>query len=207
MRGPDPDRARWLASQILPHEPQLRGWLASRVPANLEADDVVQEAYAILAALESVDHIRSPRNYLFQTAHSLILRHLRRNRVVPFETVADMERFGVTCDAPSAEDQVDARQRLAWTRGLLAALPGRCREAFVLRTVLNLPQKEIARRMGLSESTVEKHIGKAMRRLSSAVAHGGIGTLHVSKGAQAQAGDADKLAEEESRRARRRETK
>src|SRR3546814_4057143 len=54
------ERARWLATQVLPHEPALRAWLSRRLGAGLEVDDVVQEAYAVLVELPAVAHIREP---------------------------------------------------------------------------------------------------------------------------------------------------
>ncbi len=41
-------------------------------------------------------------------------------------------------------------------------LPVQCRRAFVLKKVYGMSRKEIADYMGLSESTVQKHIAKGM---------------------------------------------
>jgi RNA polymerase sigma-70 factor (ECF subfamily) len=62
-------RWRWLADQILPHEAALRSWLRRKKDLPIEADDLVQEAYATLAELDSVEHIHNPKAYLFQTAN------------------------------------------------------------------------------------------------------------------------------------------
>ena len=48
---------------------------------------------------------------------------------------------------------------------MLANLPPKCREAFALRKVEGLSQREVALRMGVSENTVEKHVGKGLRIL------------------------------------------
>ena len=45
-------------------------------------------------------------------------------------------------------------------------LPARCRETFVLRKIDELSQREVAKKMGISEATVEKHMVKAMRILT-----------------------------------------
>ena len=167
---PSRDRTEWLARHILPHEPALRAWLRRRVAGGLEVDDVVQETYAVLAGLASVDHIVSPRSYAFQTAQSLILRDLRRGRIVRMETTDDIERMGYAIDEPSPERQVSARQELRRAREAIARLPAKCREAFTLRKLEGLSQRDVARRMGISESTVEKHVGRALRTLMCAMA-------------------------------------
>jgi RNA polymerase sigma factor (sigma-70 family) len=167
---PSRDRTEWLARHVLPHEPALRAWLRRRAVGGLEVDDVVQETYAVLAGLASVEHIASPRSYAFQTAQSLILRDLRRGRIVRMEPTDDIERLGHAIDEPSPERQVSARQELSRARALIARLPAKCREAFTLRKLEGLSQRDVAQRMGISESTVEKHVGRALRTLMCAMA-------------------------------------
>ena len=60
MSSADRDRTLWFLRNILPHEPALRGWLSRGVLPGVDADDIIQEAYSILAELESVDGIRHP---------------------------------------------------------------------------------------------------------------------------------------------------
>lgn len=162
-------RARWLADEVIPHEPALRSWLHGHAPASMEVDDIVQEAYAVLAGLDEVGHILNPRAYLFTVARSVMLQQLRRARIVPIVAVAEVERLSILTDDITPERSAVAGQDLRRTGALIASLPGKCREAFVLRRVEGLPQREIARRMGVSENTVEKHIGKALRLLMEAM--------------------------------------
>jgi len=42
----------------------------------------VQDAYVSIARLDSVAHIRTGRNYLFQSAKNLVLMRVRRERIV-----------------------------------------------------------------------------------------------------------------------------
>src|SRR5271163_4947636 len=71
--SPVDERALWLARCILPHEPEIRAWLRTRRPPGLEIDDIIQETYARLSAIEDVGHIRDARTYAFQTARSVAL--------------------------------------------------------------------------------------------------------------------------------------
>lgn len=164
------ERARWLATQVLPHEPDLRAWLSRRLGAGLEVDDVVQETYAVLVELPDVDHIREPRAYFFTAARSVVLQHVRRSRIVAIETVAEIDRLGIEQDERSPDRHAVAGQELRRIGALVAALPARCREAFVLRKVQGLSQREIAARLGISENTVEKHVGKGLRLLMQSLA-------------------------------------
>jgi RNA polymerase sigma factor (sigma-70 family) len=178
---PSNDRTAWLARHIIPHEPALRAWLRRRRVDGLETDDIIQETYAVLAGLAAVEHIDSPRAYAFQTARSVILRHLRRARIVRIDAIGDMDLLATALDEPSPERQVGARQELRRVSALIADLPAKCREAFTLRKVDGLSQRDVAQRMGISESTVEKHIGRALRTLMNAVKYGGTCGLEASQ--------------------------
>lgn len=167
--GVSDERAIWLAEHVLPHEAGLRAWLARRRVVGLEVDDIVQEAYAALAELDCVSHIRNPRTYLYSVAQSIILRHLRHERVVSIESMADIDRLGIYSKEPSPEESLSRFQELRNMALIIAALPDRCREAFTLRRVHGLAQREVALQMRVSEGTVEKHIGKALTLLMTAM--------------------------------------
>ncbi|HEY0680752.1 MAG TPA: sigma-70 family RNA polymerase sigma factor [Steroidobacter sp.] len=170
----DVDRARWFMRHILPHEPALRGWLSRRrAPGAFDVDDIVQESYALLAERERLDDILNPRAYLFQVAHSLVVRNIRRARIVPILAVEDLGVVDLPDDAATPEQNAIAHDDLRQLATVIASMPGQTREAFVLRRVRGLSQREIASQMGLSENTVEKHIVRGIRWLGDWFANGG----------------------------------
>ena len=177
----DEEKTRWFMTGILPHEPALRSWLHRKRGAGIDVDDVIQETYTVLAARESVNDIRHPRAYLFQVAHSIVVRHVRRARVVSIQAAEDLEGFDPADDAGSPEQAAIDRDELRRLAEAIAAMPGQTRQAFILRRVHGLPQREIAARMKLSESTVEKHIGRGVRFLIDWFGHGGKAGSQTSR--------------------------
>lgn len=167
------ERARWLARHVLPHEPALRAWLRHARAADLDVDDIVQETYARLVSVESVEGVRNAKTYAFQTAYSVIMTHLRRSRVVSIRAVADIDQLGAAADGPSPEDQLVERDELHHLAEAIAAMPERVRAVFSLRRVDGLSQRLVAMRLGISESTVEKHMAKGVRLLMDHFGRGG----------------------------------
>jgi RNA polymerase sigma factor (sigma-70 family) len=165
--------AQWLATHALPHEAGLRAWLGRKRVVDLPIDDIVQETYAILAARADLAQVRSPRSYMFQVAYSVILRHVRRSRIVSIQVSGDLDRLEIAMDAPSPEQEAADRDDLRQLAEAISAMPPQTRRAFVLRRVRGLSQRDIAREMGLSENTVEKHIARGMRLLSKRFGRGG----------------------------------
>lgn len=190
------DRALWLSRQILPHEPALRGWLSSRRLPGLEIDDVIQDTYARLIFAENVELIRNTRAYMFQTAWSVLMTHVRREKVVAIQAMADVDELSLAADLPSPEQHAADREELLRLAEAIAGLPNRIGEVFRLRRVQGLSQKEVARALGLAESTVEKHMKRGLMLLLQRFTRGGYRlpetSRHADEDIQPSHGQADR---------------
>ena len=158
-------RARWLAANILPLEPQLRAWLRRVTPPGLEVDDLIQEAYAKLASLPADSQIVHPKAYLFQIAKRLISDHIRHSTVISIETMAETAQLFASEVAFTPERILSGRQELERLYDAIARLPGPCRTVFVMRKFDDVPQKVIAAELRISENTVEKRMSRALRMI------------------------------------------
>ena len=159
------ERAGWLAANILPLEPLVRGWLRRVRPRGLEVDDLIQEAYAKLASLDSVEHITQPKPYLFRIVKSLILGHLRHAQVVGIDSMAELGELNISAEDASPERILIGREQLERLVQAIEQLPAGCREVFRLRKFEDLSQRAIAARLRISENTVEKQLARALRLL------------------------------------------
>ena len=159
----------WVIANIMPHEGSVRSWLQhSRVPPD-DIDDLIQEAYCKIAKLDAVEQISKPDGYFFQIVRNLLKDQLRRARVVRIDLVGELSALSVESEEPSPERIAAAKRELNRVRQLIRALPPRCREVIELRKIEGVPQKEIARRLGLSESMVENEGVRGMRIIMEAM--------------------------------------
>lgn len=166
---------------MLPHEGDVRNWLSRRLPSAAAVDDVVQEAYCRLAALESVSHIASGRAYFFRSVANIVVEQLRRAKVVHIDTMAEIEDLGVMDDAPLPDRVVSSRRDLALVGKLIAGLPERCRQVFELRRVHGLPQRAVAEQLGVSENVVEQQSIRGLKLMLKALAEAGAEDIVPSK--------------------------
>ena len=166
------DRARhqWVATYILPHEGEVRGWLRrhAHTLSGADADDLIQEAYARLWLID-FSQIDSGRAYLYTTVRNLLLEHARRARIVPMERLGEIDALRIPSEEPGPERRVGARQELDRLERIVAALPEQCRRAFQLQKFRGLSQREIAQEMNIAEKTVEKHLATALLRVLDAM--------------------------------------
>lgn len=166
-------RAAWLGRAVIPHEPALRNWLRRRPVTGLDIDDIVQEVYARLVALPSVDHVENPKTYAFQVASSVMINHIRRLKVVAIDSVASFEHLDLADEEASPERVIAARDELLRLDRMLDSFPARVAEVFRLRRVEGLSQREVAQRLGVAESTVEKHMARGVRMVAEGFKTGG----------------------------------
>jgi RNA polymerase sigma factor (sigma-70 family) len=159
------DAGRWLDTHILVHEASLRTYLNRFFASAADVADAIHDTYAKLLMLGDAERtaIRSPQAYLFGTARHVALDRLRRHRVVSLETLTEIERHSVLGYAQPPDHELNDRQEFALLVRAIASLPERCRQVMSLRALYGLPQKEIAKRLGMAEHTVEKHLGQGIR--------------------------------------------
>jgi len=140
-----------------------------------DANDIVQDAYVRLTAAVDRTDVRDPVAFLKTTTINLIRDRARASSIrqnVVVGTAQDIEQ--IACAAPSVEQTVIGRQQLALLELALAELPPKRRAVLVLYRFDNLSHAEIAERLGMSISMVEKHVRLALEhcRRSLAEANG-----------------------------------
>lgn len=134
-----------------------------------EAEDAAQEVFLRLSRRVGLAEIANPEGYLFETAASVAVDHARRRRARgggSFEPYDDA-RHAVPDLGP--DRLLESREALTRLADALHALPERTRHVVVLARLEHLPHAEIARRLGVSVSAVEKHLVRGLARLAAEV--------------------------------------
>lgn len=159
----------WFKREILAHEPALMRFLTRAWWNSADVPDLRQDIYVRVYEAAAESRPTLPRSFLFATARHLITDRLRRQRVVAIDAVGDLDALNVLIEEVNPERRLGAYQELRRLAQALDALPPKCRETVWMRRVFEMPQKEVAARMGITEKTVEKHLMKGMRLLADAM--------------------------------------
>ena len=134
-----------------------------------EATDVVHDTYARLLSSEGWRFIEDPKAYVLTMIRNLAIERLRRARVVSMEALSDFEGHRHASAEPDSFEIASGRQRLRIVLAAMRRLPPACREVVELRRLHDVPTREIAKRLGLSLSTVEKRLARGMVLLTQAM--------------------------------------
>lgn len=141
----------------------LRRYLARVLGNETEAQDVAHDAYLRVKPVLDEKRAENPEALLYTTARRLAFNRLKRNRNAPV-TYDPLAGDGMS-SAPGVTQQVMARQELQLLEQAIARLPEGCRSVLLLRKIELLSHQEIADRLGIAISTVEKQHARALRLL------------------------------------------
>lgn len=147
----------------------LRRHLARILGNPAEAQDIAHDAYLRVYPVIEENAAEKPEALLYTTARRLAFNRLKRRRIAPFaESQLETER--TVSPTPGVVQQVMARQELQHLEQAIAQLPEGCRAVLLLRKIELLSHQEIADRLGIAVSTVEKQHARALRLLRSNLA-------------------------------------
>jgi RNA polymerase sigma-70 factor (ECF subfamily) len=165
----EPSNPRDFASLYRATIAPLRRYLARFLGDPTEAQDVAHDAYLRVFPTDGKRPAEKPEALLYTTARRLAINRLKRRSIAPFTRQA-FEPETAASPAPGVVQQVMARQELQQLQRAIGQLPAGCRNVLLLRKVELLSHQEIADRLGIAISTVEKQHARALRLLRSMLA-------------------------------------
>jgi RNA polymerase sigma-70 factor (ECF subfamily) len=155
-----PDHAGRVAALYREHHGALVALLQCRLNSRADAQEIAQEVYVKLLAMGDLQHIDSPRAFLFRMATNLSVDYLRKRAVrsgQPPELQDEDWRA-----TPLPEQHAWAMQQWKRVQVALRELPAKTSRAFVLHVVEGRDFAAVAREMKLSERMVRYHVSHAL---------------------------------------------
>lgn len=133
--------------------------------SNEDADEIVNDTF--LAIWEKKDQLildDSLKSYLYTTVKNKSLNWLKKRKVELTELDSN---FDLADSNTSAIEILQAKETEAAIFELIEKLPNKCKQIFVLSRKEQLPNKEIAAILELSEKTIENQITIAIKMIKN----------------------------------------
>lgn len=133
-----------------------------------EVEDLTQDAL-LRYARSAPDDLQNPEPYLLRIAGNLLRDRHRRaqshraDQHVPLDALPDL----CSQETPTCEHMYEHQARLQRLQRALRQLSPRCRHVFVLLRFEGMTYTEAARKLGISVSSVEKHLMRAMLHINA----------------------------------------
>ncbi len=150
----------------------LLSYFLRRVRNRAQAEDLVQDALLRVIRASEVEVIEHPESYVFKVAANLLKdskRHAVRHPTVSGASVevdTGEEVEETLIDERSPERVLDGETSLAQVLEALSELGELTRNVFILFRLEHMKQKDIAALYGIAQSTVEKHVMRAVLHLA-----------------------------------------
>ena len=159
MSEPDLDRL------FTDHAPVLSSLLLRKSGDPQLAADLTQESFLRLAERCSDEPIDNVPGWLHRTAHNLLIDHYRREQRHKTDAVCCNVLYEFAEPGPGpAEQFMEARQR-QHLRQAITELSPRTQAVFRLNRLAGLTHAEVAQRLNICASSVQKHLTKALAYL------------------------------------------
>lgn len=126
------------------------------------AEDIVSEVFLRLARVaEAIPTELEAQRYIYRITRNLVIDHVRVNNrrleIVQANTVL------IEDELPNVERGIMARGELAIIHEAFDDLPDKARDIIYYSRVAGMTHEQIAQRMGISKSLIEKYIIRSMR--------------------------------------------
>ena len=160
-------RPAGLQAVFLDMRPMLTRLLTARLGGREEAEDALQDMWLKLDQ-PLKGPVAQPQAYLYRMAANLATDRRVASRRGQARDAAWLDVQPGAHELPSAERELIDRDRLRRVQTIMDEMPPRMSEALRMFRLDERPQKEIAARLGISVSGVEKLLQRAYRALHDA---------------------------------------
>lgn len=145
--------------------PGLLRYFQRKTGGEESASDLVQDVFVRASTVTSWSAIANPAAYLQRIARNLLVDRKRRARPMAEERVVALETMDEIAVPPDQHACLEAQDLLETYEKALATLSEKSRIVFLLHRAEDLTYREIAERLGISISTVEYHMMRALAHI------------------------------------------
>ena len=144
----------------------LEKFFRKRLYNQSEAEDLVQDVFYRLSTRTDQAVLERPEAYVFQIAANLLRDRARREATKRAFTKQLTDQKENAFEELSPERVLLGKQKVVELKKALNELPERTRSVFLLHRFEEFKYREIAKHLGISMSSVEKHMMDAIKHLT-----------------------------------------
>jgi len=157
------ESSKAFVERLFAHRGALQAFFSRRLRTKSDAADLVQEVYLRMLRVSDTDAILNPEAYLFTVARNLLTENAvvdrRQAEAAEIGEVHGMESLP---DVPGFDTALDVTREVARLREVLKQLSPECCAAVMLKYRHELSYQEIADRLEVSPSMVNKYLRQAL---------------------------------------------
>lgn len=155
---------RAATDEILRLQSKLHRLLRHRGRSREDTHDLIQDAFVRLHTYGIKVVVREPEAFLVRTVLNLDVDQRRRERRLVFAS-GTLENLALSDDCPTPDELIEVQQRLHEIERALQVVSRRTRDMYWMNRIEGYSYGQIARKLQISASAVEKHMARALKAL------------------------------------------
>tara|TARA_R110002167_G_scaffold91458_1_gene246001 strand:+ start:44234 stop:44845 length:612 start_codon:yes stop_codon:yes gene_type:complete len=160
------------------HRNNLFSYFARKLLKPQDVDDLLQETFLEAFKSNSKIQISSPKGYLFVIARNLLSKRYKSEAKMRMDDFSEAVLEDLTTDPSLVDNDLHNTLKLESLVACLTALPTQSRKVFVYKKFHGMTQKQIASELGITISTVERHITIALLKIRQLMRDKGYDDVH-----------------------------
>lgn len=163
----------WFCREVLPLERALTHFIRQNWRVEDDVIDLRHDVYELVIASARKSLPGNTRGFLYTVARHHLINCAKRERIVSFDLVADLETIEQDIDMLATERHLSAREALRRVQAGMEVLSPRVREIVHLRKFEGLDTQETADRLGVGVDAVKQQLKLGMQALADFMMGGG----------------------------------
>ena len=167
------DANQYILEAFIEHRDVLFGYFARKLLKPEDIEDLLHDTFLVAFKSESNKRIKSPKGYLFVVARNLLAKKFAKDSRMRTKSIDEADFSVLKAELVSADEVLHFKVEMEALLRCVETLPEQCKRVFIYKKFHGLSQKQIASKMQISSSTVERHITIALVKLRTQMAEAG----------------------------------
>ena len=158
-----------ITKAFLEQQGPLKAFISRFIRRPQDIDDIAQETFIRAFRAEKTAEIQYPKAYIYRVARNLAFETLKKKSNQLTSYIEDSCDQNLLQSDENIEDNMVVIERLERVKAAIVEMPPQCQRVFIMHKVYGFKYKEIAQQLGISVSTVEKHIMTGLKKCRQSV--------------------------------------
>ena len=166
----DPEARRSdISEAFVEQQRPLRAFISRFIRGPQDIDDIAQETFVRAFLAEQKGDIQHPKAYIYRVARNLAFETLSKKSTQLTSYIEDSCDFSLLQSNEDIEVSTIVKEKFDRVKVAIAEMPPQCQRVFIMHKVYGFKYKEISQQLGISVSTVEKHIMTGLKKCKQSV--------------------------------------
>ena len=147
----------------------LKSFISRFIRRPQDIDDIAQETFVRAFLAEKKGEIQHPKAYIYRVARNLAFETLTKKSTQLTSYIEDSCDQSLLESGEDVEGLMIVTEKFDRVKAAIAEMPPQCQRVFIMHKVYGFKYREISQQLGISVSTVEKHIMTGLKKCRQSV--------------------------------------